>query len=277
MTGIENIAKILSQAMAENKQIHLLGEALPISGTATPILSSHPNRCHLLPAADATLIGLAIGIAISGGKAVVELSGPEALWGALQQLGQEASALQGEFEATLVIRVPMPPNPFNPLSLFDGLEHINVVSPSNSADAGALFEAALNTAGVTILLEPITVLAESGGTAGKPTIGSAEVITSGSHVTIAAWGDGVTLAEKASRSLRSEGIEAEVIDLRALFPLDIETLGHSVHKTGRLVLVNGSPKTLLSLTEHAFLRLESPPVNAGFDQILSKARAAVHY
>jgi len=277
MTGIETIAQTLLQAMADNKGIHLLGEALPLSGAAAPILSAHPEQCHLLPAADATLVGIAIGLALSGSKAVVELSGPEAVWGTLQQLGQESAALQGEFEATLVIRVPIRPNSPNLLPLLDGLNHIRVASPSNAADAGVLLNAALSTPGITVILEPITVLAESGGAAGEPKLGAATVTTSGSHVTIAAWGEDVEAAHSAARSLGTEGIEAEVIDLRTLFPLDTNTLGQSVHKTGRLVLVNGSAHMLQTATEQAFLRLESPPTIANTDQIISQARAAVYY
>jgi len=277
MTGIETIAQTLLQAMADNKSVHLLGEALPLSGAATPILNAHPDQCHLLPAADATLVGVAIGLALSGAKAVVELSGPEAVWGTLQQLGQESAALKGEFEATLVVRVPLRPDSPNLLPLLDGLDHIRVASPSNAADAGSLLNAALTTPGITILLEPITVLAETGGTAGESKLSAANVTTSGSHVTIAAWGEDVEAARAAARALGAEGIEAEIIDLRTLIPLDTDTLSQSVHKTGRLILVNGSAHMLQTATEHAFLRLESPPTIASTDQIISQARAAVYY
>ena len=93
MNGTEAIAAILSQAMGQDASVHLIGEALPLSGAAAPMLAAHPERCHLLPAADASLLGIAIGIALSGGKPVVELSGTAALWGALQQLGQELSLI----------------------------------------------------------------------------------------------------------------------------------------------------------------------------------------
>ena len=277
MTGSESIAQTLHEAMTKSTGIHLLGEALPLSGAAAPLLSAHPDQCHLLPASDATLVGTAIGIAISGAKAVVELSGPEALWGAIQQLGQESAALHGEFLTTLVIRVPLRPGSPNPLPLFDGLEHIRVASPASPADAGALFQAALDTPGVTVLLESVSILAEAGGIAGEARLGAASVTSEGAHLTIAAWGDGVQAAQRAARSLRTEGIDAEVIDLRSLSPLDTATIKQSVHKTGRIVVVNGSPQMLQSVTDHAFLRLESPPANATPDQILSKARAAVHY
>ena len=277
MTGNESIAQQLGQAMTERGDVHLIGESLPLSGTASPLLRAHPDRCHLLPAADATLVGIAIGLAMTGAKPVVELSGPKALWGALQQLGQESMGLQGEFAGTLVIRVPLRPDDMNPLAVLEGLQQITVACASNSADAAVLVQAALTQPRTTVLLEPITVLAASGGVAGPADFGKAVIVDPGTHVTIAAWGDGVAAAQSAARSLAADGIDAEVIDLRTLHPIDTETLTTSVRKTGRLVLVNGNATMLQSVTDQAFLRLESPPCIAGIDQIMSMARAAVHY
>jgi pyruvate/2-oxoglutarate/acetoin dehydrogenase E1 component len=233
----------------------------------------------LLPAADATLVGVAIGLAISGKIPVVELSGPEALWGALQQLGQESAALSGEFRSTMVVRVPLGPGSMDPSPLFDGIPHIQIASPADPIDAGTLLQAALTTGGITVLLEPLTVLGDSGGEAAEPILGSARIVESGDHVTLAAWGDGVAAARKAARALRREDISAEVIDLRSLSPLDTDTLMESVDKTGRLVMVGASTRALLAAIETAFLRMESPPTVAGptAELITSKARAAVHY
>jgi len=277
MNGTDTIAAVLSQTMGEDATVHLLGEALPLSGGAAPMLAAHPDRCHLLPAADASLVGIAIGIALSGGKPVVELSGTEALWGALQQLGQESVALQGEFKGTLVIRVPVTPDAHVPAPLLSDLAHVQVASPSNPADAGVMLKAALRRPGVSVLLEPITILAEAGGVAGPEDLGTASTLQDGEHITIGAWGAGVEAALKAARTLRAEGIEAEVIDLRSLAPLDAETLSASVHKTGRLILVDGSAAMLRSATTASFLRLESPPTLAGPDQIITKARAAIQF
>jgi pyruvate dehydrogenase E1 component beta subunit len=277
MNGIDAIGSVLAKEMASNSAVHLLGEALPLSGAAAPLLSAHPERCHLLPAADATLVGVAIGLALAGCKPVVELSGTEALWGALQQLGQEAAALSGEFRSTLVLRVPLTPDSPNPAAILQGLNHINVASPSSAADAAALLSAALADGGVTVLLEPIVVLAESGGAAGDPRLGRARVVDAGDHVTIAAWGPGVEAATKAASTLFSEGISAEIIDLRSLAPLDTETLSASVNKTGRLVLVDGGAEMLQLATEASFTRLESPPALATTSTITSTARAAVLY
>jgi pyruvate/2-oxoglutarate/acetoin dehydrogenase E1 component len=279
MNGVQHIASVLTTTMAASDSVHLVGEALPLSAAGNELLVQHPERCHLLPAADATLVGVAIGLAISGKIPVVELSGPEALWGALQQLGQESAALSGEFRSTMVVRVPLGPGSMDPSPLFDGIPHIQIASPADPIDAGTLLQAALTTGGITVLLEPLTVLGDSGGEAAEPILGSARIVESGDHVTLAAWGDGVAAARKAARALRREDISAEVIDLRSLSPLDTDTLMESVDKTGRLVMVGASTRALLAAIETAFLRMESPPTVAGptAELITSKARAAVHY
>jgi pyruvate dehydrogenase E1 component beta subunit len=96
-------------------------------------------------------------------------------------------------------------------------------------------------------------------------IGKARVVRSGSHVTLISWSNGMTYALKAADELAKEGIEAEVIDLRTLRPLDTETLVASVKKTGRAVAVeegwqqNGVGAEIAArLMEHAFDYLDAP-------------------
>lgn len=279
MNGASHIAKALSAAMDGSDAVHIIGEALPLSTAGSVLLSKHPERCHLLPAADATLVGIAVGLALSGKKPVVELSGPDALWGALQQIGQEGASLTGEFASTVVIRVPIEDQQLPALDVLDGVPSLQIASAAEPADAAALMTAALKHSGVTVLLESQAVMSASGGQASESALGQARCVTDGDHVTIAAWGAGVEAATNAARVLDREGISAEVIDLRSLSPLDGNTLTESVNKTGRLVLVGTSHSILNSAVNSAFLRLESPPatVAATPEAITSKARAAVHY
>jgi pyruvate dehydrogenase E1 component beta subunit len=278
MNGASHIALALSEAMDASDSVHLLGEALPLSAAGSALLSKYPSRCHLLPAADATLVGVAIGLAIAGKTPVVELSGADALWGAIQQIGQEGARLTGEFNATVVIRVPVNDHPEQLVRLLDGVS-VSVASPADAADAGALVTAALRHNGVTVLLEPISVLHASGGQASEVSLGKARTLEAGTHITLAAWGSGVEATSAAARILGREGISAEVIDLRSLAPLDTEALAASVNKTGRLLLVGTGPHLLNAALDAAFLRLESPPavVAPRTELITSKARAAVHY
>ena len=277
MTGAAHITQVLAEKMSLDETIHLLGESLPLSPVCASLLIEHPSRCHLLPAADATLVGVAIGLALAGKKPVVELSGPEALWGALQQIGQGAAHLSTEFNATLVLRVPLGPNAFDPSVLLSGIDNVHLVSPAEPADAGTLIDTALSTQGVTISLEPLTILGSSGGSPGDGL--NARVAQEGEHVTLLAWGAGVGEAKRAAKTLSKEGISAEIIDLRSLSPLDVETVAQSINKTGRVVMVGGSGEMMNTTVSSAFLRLESPPthVSQAAAAIVTKARAAIQY
>ena len=277
MTGAQNITAVLSETMATEDSVHLLGESLPLSPVCAPLLIKHAERCHLLPAADATLIGVAIGLALAGKKPVVELAGPEALWGAIQQIGQETSAFSDEFGITMIVRVPLGPAAMDPSGMLADLKHIRVVSPAEPADAGSLIESALGSNGVTIVLEPLSVLGTSGGTSGTDL--NARIIEEGDHLTLLAWGSGVQEAKKAAKTLRKEGISSEIVDLRVLAPLDTETVGKSIKKTGRVIMVGGSGTMMNSTINAAFLRLESPPVQVeqSTTAIVSQARVATQY
>ena len=277
MTGAAHITQVLAKHMNDDDSIHLLGESLPLSPVCSQLLVQHPQRCHLLPAADATLVGVAVGLALAGKTPVVELSGPEALWGALQQIGQEASTLSGEFNTSIVLRVPMGPDCVDPTPMLTGIDNLQVLSPAEPADAGVLVQSALQSPGVSVVLEPLSVLGSSGGTAGTDL--RARLVQEGDHLTLLAWGAGVSHAEAAAKTLGKEGVSVEILDLRSLAPLDVAAITTSVNKTGRVVMIGGSGLMMNTTINAAFLRLESPPaqVAQAANDIVTKARAALQY
>jgi pyruvate/2-oxoglutarate/acetoin dehydrogenase E1 component len=242
-------------------------------------MEKHTDQVHLLPAADATLIGVAVGMAIGGHRPVVELAGTTALWGAIQQLGQEAAAISGEFSAPVVVRVPVGAEGFDPTPLLTAVPGLTVACGATPQDAAGLLKAALRHNGPTVLLESIQMLAQISAQTADVALGTAQVVREGSHVTILAWGEGVQAADKAANILAGEGILAEVVDLRSLAPLDAETIGSSIRKTGRVVLTGEGATALTTAVQSAFLRLESPPTiaAASAERIVEAARGAVHY
>ena len=264
MNATQAIHGLLSDAVTAG-DAHILGEALELSPATRGLLAAAPERVHLMPAADATLIGVAIGLAMSGQRSVIELSGPDALWGILQQLGQEAALLTGEFAAGVVIRVPIAPGESAPIEAIAALPGVVLASPSSAAESVGLLAAALKHRGPVVILEPRELLREGIDAAPDLHLGEAAVVRSGAHATVLAWGRGVAAALSAADALADEGISAEVIDIRTINPLDTETIASSVHKTGRPVLA-GCPTTVLTeAVRSAFLRLESPPVAAAAD------------
>ena len=98
-------------------------------------------------------------------------------------------------------------------------------------------------------------------------------------MTLIAWGPGVVEAKNAAKTLNKEGISSEIIDLRSLIPLDVDTVATSVNKTGRVIMVGGSSLMMNTTINAAFLRLESPPTLVGqaATEIVTKARAAIQY
>lgn len=261
-----------------------VGRAGGIGGSSAGLAELHPDRVIDLPVADRGTAGFALGLALAGRPVVVELSGTGRLPALLEVL-TEAGASAGEFSVPLVVRVPYGSEPGidAPVGrwLLD-LPGVRVVCGSSPGAVGALLRAALASRGPTVLLEPRSVTAARGSL--EPGATAAQVVREGRHVTLVAWGDGVAAAERAADTLAADGIEADVIDLVSLAPLDRALVGRRVRATGRLVVVHPDDPGLarrvreLALDE-AFLHLEAPlaEARAEADAIVRAARAAVEY
>src|SRR5690606_24005543 len=118
---------------------------------------------------------------------------------------------------------------------------LKVVAPYTAADAKGLLKAAIRDPNPVIFLENEILYGQSGEVPKLDDfvlpIGKARIAREGSHVTLIAWSHGMTYALKAADELAKDGVEAEVIDLRTLRPMDTDTLVASVKKTGRAVVV----------------------------------------
>lgn len=273
------IRTTLRRIVAEHPTVHVLGEALELSPVTTGLMGAHPERVHLLPAADATLVGTAVGMALTGAQPIVELSGGAALWGALQQLAQEAASLSGvEYAVPVVVRVPLVPGETAPLDLLASIDGLTVAVASSADDAAELLEAALSVRGPVVILEPAEAMNRRGGGGGLA-LGRAHALREGDHVSLLAIGAGVGAALAAAEQLSAQGISAAVVNLRTLSPLDHETVAASVRHTGRAVFVGTGAASLTAAIEGAFLRLESPPQAVASDvhAIVSAAHTAVSY
>lgn len=281
MNAYQAMHGLLSRAI-NDRNVHVLGEALELSPATRGLLSASPDQVHLLPAADASLVGLSVGLAMSGARPVVELSGPDALWGALQQLGQEAAPLRnaGEFQAPVVLRVPVAPGEPMPVGLLQQLEGVAIGCPASPEDAVALLQAALEGVDPVVLIEPREVLGRRmSGEPARLQFGEAVVRREGTDATILAWGPGVAAAMDAADALKSEALSVEVVDLRTLSPLDTDVIAESVNKTGHPILAGGPDGVLLGTILAAFLRLECPPaqIDAEVDALSEAVRRAVNY
>src|SRR5580693_9488400 len=240
------------------------------------------------PLSEGGIVGAAIGMALYGLVPVPEIQFADFIYPAYDQIVSELAKLRwrsgGEYPAKMVLRTPVGGgirgglyHSQSPESLFIHVAGLKVVCPSNPHDAKGLLLASIRDPDPVLFLEPKRIYRAAKGEVpeGDHTVplGKAAVVREGTDVTILAWGamlyEAVATAEEAIK----EGIACEVIDLRTLWPVDVETITASVKKTGRVVVVHEAPKTcgfgaeLVALVnEKAFVHLEAPPARVcGFD------------
>lgn len=306
MTMIEAIRNAHDVAMAADDRVVVFGEDVGFFGgvfrcTAGLQEKYGKSRCFDAPINESGIVGTAIGMAAYGLKPVIEIQFADYVYPAFDQIVSEAARLRhrsnADFTCPLVIRMPTGGGIFggqthsqSPEALFTHVSGLKVVMPSNPADAKGLLLASIADPDPVIFLEPKRLYnGPFDGHHDKPLttwkkhargdvpdsdeivpLGKAKVTREGADVTVLAYGTMVYVAEAAAKET---GIDAEVIDLRTLMPLDLNTITASVKKTGRCVIVHEATRTcgfgaeLLSLVqEECFYHLEAPIVRVtGWD------------
>jgi 2-oxoisovalerate dehydrogenase E1 component beta subunit len=293
MNMVQAINDALGTAMRSDERVVMLGEDVGKVGgvfrvTAGLFDEFGDDRVIDTPLSENGIVGTAVGMALYGLVPVVEIQFADFIWPAYDQIVNELAKYRyrsgGEYPAKLVIRTPVGGgirgghyHSQHPEALFIHVPGLKVVCPSNPHDAKGLLLSAIADPDPVIFLEPKRVYRAAKGEvpAGAYTVPleSAAIVRAGRHVTVLAYGAMLYEALDAAAKASAKGVEAEVIDLRTLWPVDINTIVESVKRTGRLVIVHEAPKTcgfgaeLLSLvSERAFYHLEAPPVRVtGFD------------
>jgi len=288
------VRAVLAETMQVSDEIVLLGDSVGrmggVAGTCHGLLEAYGDERVLdLPVADRGTLAAALGMALAGKRPVVELSGTNRLVAGMEILAQAAAiASRGDFSVPLVLRVPYGTEagaadvPVGQAAV--STPGLTVVCASDAATAAGLLRTALGARAPVVILEPRAHYEDRSQDAQAPTPFTARTLRPGTHLTVAAWGGGLQAAVDAATALSREGIEAEVIDLVALHPIDHATLGASVRKTGRLVVVHPEDPALADAAravglDEAFLYLEAPlkRASASSSQIAAAARDAVHY
>lgn len=251
------------------------------------------TRCFDAPIAEGGIVGAAIGMGSYGLRPVVEIQFADYIYPAYDQLVSEAARLRyrsaGDFTAPITIRSPYGGGIFggnthsqSVEALFTHVAGIMTVIPSNPYDAKGLLIASIENDDPVVFLEPKRIYnGPFDGHHDKPVspwaghamaevptghytvpLGKAAIVREGKDLTILAYGVMVHVALAAAADT---GIDAEVIDLRTLVPVDIEAIEASVKKTGRCVIVHEATRTsgygaeLSALVqEHCFYHLEAP-------------------
>ena len=240
------------------------------------------------PLAESAIVGTAVGMAAYGLRPVAEIQFMGFIYPAFDQIVSHAARLRtrsrGRFTCPLVVRAPYGGGIRAPEhhsesteAIFTHMPGLQVVVPSTPADAKGLLAAAIREPDPVVFLEPKLIYrAFREEVAEEPytvPLGEARVRREGTDVSVYTWGAMTRPTLEAAETLAAEGIDAEVVDLRTLSPLDDETIIESFRKTGRAVVVHEAPKTgglageLIATIQEEVLLYQEAPIErvTGFD------------
>lgn len=293
MNMVQAINDALRLEMRKNDKVVLLGEDVGKVGGVFRVTAGlydefGDDRVIDTPLSEGGIIGTAIGMALYGLVPVPEIQFGDFIFPAYDQIVSELAKFRyrsgGEFVSKLVIRTPVGGgirgghyHSQSPEAQFIQVPGLKVVCPSNPYDAKGLLLASIRDPDPVLFFEPKRIYRAAKGEVpeGDYTvpIGKGQVVKPGKDVTIVAWGAMLYEALDAAAQAQEKGIDCEVIDLRTLWPVDIDIIVESVKKTGRVIVVHEAPKTcgfggelVALINEKAFLHLEAPPVRVtGFD------------
>jgi 2-oxoisovalerate dehydrogenase E1 component len=244
------------------------------------------GRCFNTPLAEATIVGVALGMSMDGvHKPVAEIQFADYMWTGINQIFNELSSFyyrsNGQWSCPIVIRMPyggyIQGGPYHSQSVEAYLSHcpgLKVVIPSNAADAKRLMKTAIHDPNPVIFLEHKALYRQRVFCARPETgideflpFGQANVVRQGTDATVVAWGMMVVMAHDVAEQLAKEGISIEVIDLRTLVPLDFDTVLTSIQKTSKLLIAHEAVRTCgfgaelaARAAEQAFHYLDAPIV-----------------
>ena len=293
MNMVQAINDALRHEMRRDPRVVLLGEDVGKVGGVFRVTQGlfdefGDDRVIDTPLSEGGIIGAAIGMALYGLVPVPEIQFADFIFPAYDQIVSELAKYRyrsgGEYSAKLVIRTPVGGgirgghyHSQSPEAQFIHVAGLKVVCPSNPADAKGLLLASIRDRDPVLFFEPKRIYRAAKGDVpeGDFTVplGKAKITRPGQQVTVITWGAMLYECLDAANQAAAQGIDCEVIDMRTLWPLDIETVIASVKKTGRVVVVHEAPKScglggeiVALINEKAFLHLEAPPVRVtGFD------------
>lgn len=282
---IQALNDALRHAMRKDDRVIILGEDVGKLGGVFRVTAGlqdefGQDRVIDTPLAEGGIIGTAIGMALYGIRPVAEIQFSDFIFPAFDQIINEAAKYRfrsgGQFTCPLLIRTPSGGgikgglyHSQSPEAYFIHTAGLKVVMPSNPYDAKGLLLSAMQEEDPVIFFEPKRIYRASKGEVPESEytipLGKANIVKTGTSITLISYGAMMVESIAACEKATQKGIDVELIDLRSLLPIDIETILQSVTKTGRAVIVHEAPKTCgfgaeLSalITEKTFLSLEAP-------------------
>lgn len=284
LTYREAVRRALIEEMERDPRVFIMGEDVGAYGGSYAVTKGMlarfgPERVRDTPISEAAIVGAGIGAALGGLRPVVEIMTINFLLPAADQLINAAAKLHymfgGQFSVPLVVRTV---NGGRRLAathsqdlevLFAFIPGLKVVTPASPADAYGLLKAAIRDPDPVLFVEHALLYSVKGEVPDDPEalvpLGRSLVRREGRDITLVAHSRGVALALEAANQLAARGVEAEVVDLRTLRPLDFQPVLASVRKTHRVVIVEEDWKSYgvgaevaARLVEEAFDELRGP-------------------
>lgn len=288
MNLLQAINNALDTALSNDPSVVCFGEDVGHFGgvfRATSHLQEKHGRarCFNTPLTEQGIVGFANGLAAQGMTPVAEIQFADYIFPAFDQIVNEAAKFRyrsgNEFNVGgLTIRTPYGGgingghyHSQSPEAYFTHTPGLKIVVPRNPEQAKGLLLASIHDKNPVIFFEPKKLYRASVGEVPKGIyehpLGKAEVVRSGTDITLLAWGAQMDAIEQAADLAAKDGVSCEVIDLRTLLPWDRDTVAASVRKTGRLLINHEAPRTsgfgaeiAAAIQEVCFLHLESPIV-----------------
>lgn len=305
LTLVQALATALAHEMAADERVVVLGEDVARSGgvfRATDGLVERfgADRVIDTPLAETVIAGLGVGLAIQGMRPVVEIQFAGFMYSALDQMLNHASRMRnrtrGRLSCPMVMRAPCgggikPPEHHSdtPEAIFASIPGLVTIVPSSPAKAYGLLLAAIRSPEPVIFLEPARLYRAARGEVTDDgqamPIGMSFVEREGDDVTIVAWGGMVSESLAAADDLADDGIEATVIDVATISPLDMQPILESVAHTGRCVIAHEGGRQsgfgaeiAARLAEEGLTSLLAPVERTtGYDTIFPLARLENRY
>lgn len=283
----------LRAALAADPRVLLMGEDIGALGgvfRVTDGLAAEfgTDRVVDTPLAESGIVGTAIGLAMRGYRPVCEIQFDGFVFPAFDQITTQLAKMhyrtRGKLSLPVVIRIPygggigaVEHHSESPEVLFAHTAGLRVVSPASPGDAFTMIQEAIASPDPVIFFEPKGRYWEKGQVdLGRPYatpsggLDRARVVRRGTDATVVAYGPTVHTALKAADAAAAEGRSLEVIDLRAISPLDTDTVAESVRRTGRCVVVHEAPvafgtgaEIAARITEACFYSLQAPVLRVG--------------
>ena len=289
MVMVDAVNKALKEEMARDERVIVYGE--DVAGgkggvfKATRDLTEWfgEDRCFNSPLAEASVVGTAVGLAAAGYKPVVEIQFADYIWPAMQHLRNQVAPMRyrsnDKWTCPMVIRVPCGGyihgglcHSQNIEAIFAHCPGLMVAMPAMASDAKSLLKTAIRSEDPILFLEHKALYRHAAARTpvadenGYLPFGKARVAREGSDMTIVTWGMIVHKAAHAANRLeREDGISAEIIDIRTMLPLDMETILASVRKTNRVLVayedhefMGFGAEIAARIADEAFSALDAP-------------------